>query len=652
VLIAGGDNWTGTATTNTGNNNASLFKSSDNTLSRTGSMNRPRWYASSTVLPDGQIYVQGGSGGGDLPEVRDLNGTFRVLDGADTSALNYYYPRNFVAPDGRVFGYDASGKMYYVATAGSGSLLPAGNLPWNVGTTASEAMYRPGQILHIGGSSSAATLIDINGAQPVVTATQPLSSQRQYVSATVLADGRVLATGGSSVDNELTGVNNTAEIWDPASGTWSVGPSGLRARLYHSIALLLPDASVLVAGGGAPGPLVNRHAEIYYPSYLYNSSGGRATRPAIDTAPDSVDVGQTFSVGVGSADIRRVTLVKTGSVTHSRNMDQRFLELPFTASSGTLFVQAPANAADAPPGYYLLFVFDDQGVPSVGRILRLNIATDSGIRLDYTPWIGTLALSMQFQLSCNSDETLVGVYGNSAGTYVNRVGAQCVAIDRDGHWVGDPVNRGSSGTINGDAYSKTCPRDSAISGFRGRGSIFVDQLDFECQAVGSGGKLTGAGTFLGPVGGTGGTPQGPYRCSSGNAAYRLVGRSGGWLDAFGMECRTSPNGTIGGGNTAPAVSNPGAQSSLVNAAVSLQIVASDANGDSLSYFATGLPAGLTISPTSGLISGAAAAAGPTSLHGRSARRSRTPRPHATASIQSTNGISMTGRRRGGSVHRR
>ena len=81
-----------------------------------------------------------------------------------------------------------------------------------------------------------------------------MSSKRQWVSATVLADGRVLATGGSGVDNQLNDVNNSAEIWDPATGQWTVGPSGLRARLYHSSALLLPDATRAGDRRRRPGP--------------------------------------------------------------------------------------------------------------------------------------------------------------------------------------------------------------------------------------------------------------------------------------------------------------------------------------------------------------------------------------------------------------
>src|SRR5215813_12773073 len=83
VLVAGGDNWTGTATTNTGNNNSNIFTPGDNSLTRSGNMNRPRWYASPITLPDGRTYIQGGNGGEDRPEVRDSNGNFDLLNGVD-----------------------------------------------------------------------------------------------------------------------------------------------------------------------------------------------------------------------------------------------------------------------------------------------------------------------------------------------------------------------------------------------------------------------------------------------------------------------------------------------------------------------------------------------------------------------------------------
>ena len=374
ILIAGGDNWNGTSTTNVGNRNSSLY--ANGTLTRATAMNRPRWCSSATVLSSGEIYVQGGAGGEDRPEVRDLSGAFRVLSGADTSSLQSLHPRNFLAPDGRVFGYDASGVMYFVDANGSGRRTIAGQLQSvYAGLTSSAAMYRPGRILQLGGNSNRAAIIDISGPNPVVTATQSMSSQRQWVTATVLADGRVVATGGSAADNQLTDVNTSAEIWDPATGTWTVGASGLRARLYHSTALLLPDASVLVAGGGAPGPLANRNAEIYLPPYLFNAAGDLAPRPRIMAGPDRLQYGQDFLIDVDSARVSKVTLVKVGAVTHGFNMDQRFLEMSFNSANGLVFSRAPMRATDAPPGYYLLFVIDVHGVPSVAKIVQIGAAT-------------------------------------------------------------------------------------------------------------------------------------------------------------------------------------------------------------------------------------------------------------------------------------
>src|SRR6185295_10888815 len=157
---------------------------------------------------------QGGTSGGDRPEIRGNDGNLRLLSNVNTSGYAETFPRNFLAPDGRVFGFDNSGRMYYVVPTGTGTITTVGQvgqLPGATSWTSSAAMFRPGRILQMGGASSAALVIDINGATPVVTPTQSMSSQRQWVSATVLPDGRVLATGGSSVDNALTNVNNSAE---------------------------------------------------------------------------------------------------------------------------------------------------------------------------------------------------------------------------------------------------------------------------------------------------------------------------------------------------------------------------------------------------------------------------------------------------------
>ncbi len=378
IFLAGGDTWSGTNSENIGNNNTNLFDYTNNTLTRGNDLNRARWYSTATTLVNGEVYIQGGDHGTDFPEVRDTSGNFRLLTGAATSKIGWFYPRNFVAPDGRIFGLDNHGAMYYAVTVGAGSLASAGRVSVTYASqTASAVMYQPGKILQFGGPWNGALIIDLTAMKPKVTMTGHLSSVRQWVTGTVLPNGRVLATGGSAVVNSLSGVNNSAEIWDPTTGAWTVGASGAIPRLYHSTALLLPDASVLVGGGGAPGPLKNLNAEIYYPPYLFTSSGALAARPSIDSAPDALDIGQSFTINVTASAVTRVTLVKTGAVTHSFNMDQRFLELPFTAASGTLTVTAPKRASDATPGYYLLFVIDGDGVPSIGKIIKINIQTDT-----------------------------------------------------------------------------------------------------------------------------------------------------------------------------------------------------------------------------------------------------------------------------------
>ncbi len=603
IFIAGGDNWTGSGTNNQGNNNSNLFDYTDDTLVRSANMFRARWYSSSTVMINGEVYIQGGNGGGDRPEVRQTDGTFRLLTGANTSAYAATFPRNFLAPDGRVFGYDTNGNMFFINTSGTGTLSAVGQFASaNAGWTSGAVMFDIGKIAQMGGNSNGLAIIDINGPQPVVTISQSMASRRQWVSATVIADGKVVATGGSQNDNQMTGVAYSADIWDPDTGTWHFGPAvAVKARLYHSAALLLPDASVLVSGGGAPGPQVNTNAEIFFPPYLYDGDA-LAVRPQILSAPDTAEVGDVLNIETNTANISAVNLVKTGSVTHSVNMDQRFVPLSFTQSGNMLQAALPLRATDTPPGYYLMFVLDADGTPSMASMLRINIDATPFIAVDYTPTIGGGG-GTAFNLACPTDEIIVGVHGRYA-TYVNQIGAKCVKIDQLGRWIGDPVNGPVTGTLtSGTAFSKSCPRDYAVSGFRGRSDQYVDQIDIQCRALTPSGGLTGAVQYLGADGGTGGTVQSPLACGTNNPVYALYGRSGSWLDSFGVQCRQAEITPISI-NSSPVIVNPGPQSGIVGIPLSLQINASDGDPeDTLTYSASNLPAGLTINANTGLISG-------------------------------------------------
>ena len=100
IYIAGGDNWTGTGTTNTGNNNSNVLDLSTSILSRGQNLNRPRWYSTSTVLLNGEVMIQGGSGGTDRPEIRGTDGVFRVLTGANTGGRRFSLETRGRAHDG------------------------------------------------------------------------------------------------------------------------------------------------------------------------------------------------------------------------------------------------------------------------------------------------------------------------------------------------------------------------------------------------------------------------------------------------------------------------------------------------------------------------------------------------------------------------
>jgi len=115
------------------------------------------------------------------------------------------------------------------------------------------------------------------------------------------------------------------------------------------------------------------HGEIYYPPYFFDTSGGFAARPVIESAPQVLEAGQSFTIVADPSEIDRVTLVGAGAATHAVNLQQRFVELAFSATGNSISAEMPARATETPPGYYLLFVVNDAGVPSRAKIVRVNI---------------------------------------------------------------------------------------------------------------------------------------------------------------------------------------------------------------------------------------------------------------------------------------
>lgn len=382
VLITGGD-LTISGKRNYSQNSIELFTPGVNTLTSIGQMQYPRWYPSLVALPNGEVLVLGGRTApavpATVPEVYNSTTGWRTLTGAaSTTAFtnnyaNWYYPRGFVNEAGSVLLVAEDGQYYGITTSGTGKISTLGRTTTVGSNEMPTLMYAPNQLLSVR-PGMAPEMINMSGALPTATPSPGISQDRFWASGTVMADGRVLITGGSEVANQLQGVAYAAEIWNPSTNTWSVGASAKIARLYHSNAILLPDATVLTGGGGAPGPLINLNVEIYYPPYLYKNdgSGTPATRPNFVVTQTTASAGGTVTgtVGVGQT-IGRITLVRTGSATHSTNLDQRLVQLAFTQTGRTVSAVLPPTTL-MPNGYYLMFAFDTNGVPALGKTILID----------------------------------------------------------------------------------------------------------------------------------------------------------------------------------------------------------------------------------------------------------------------------------------
>jgi len=225
-----------------------------------------------------------------------------------------------------------------------------------------------------GGQNVTATTeaIDLSAAAPAWAAGPNMIAPRIQLNATILPNQKVLVSGGSSRDEDGTTAVKDAQIYDPSTNAFSSAGTMEFARLYHSNTLLLPDATVMAVGGNPERKVYEPVIEIYSPPYLFTTGGGLAPRPVISSAPGTIYYGGSYEIRTPYASsIRSVALIRAGAVTHAFDMEQRYVGLSFTAGDGVLTVSGPVNGNLAPPGYYLLFLCDDKGVPSVAKFVQL-----------------------------------------------------------------------------------------------------------------------------------------------------------------------------------------------------------------------------------------------------------------------------------------
>lgn len=434
VLLTGGE-----GSASLGSTAATIFDPVSQTWSRLPDMKAPRWYPTATELGDGRVLVISGQDTNttwvDTPEIYDPTAnTWTLLSMISTSQVHEpEYPLSYLLPSGKILTIAPSVGQSFILDPSAQTWSGIGGATLYNG---SAAQYLPGKILYTGGGSpfnstnpatTNAQVIDLTSATPTWQTVAPMNYARYTHTLTVLPDGKVLAVGGSGnlSETDTTQAVYPAEEWDPSTNTWTTLSSMQIPRIYHATALLLPDGRVLVAGSGhedsgtAPGEY---NAQYYSPPYLFNGA-----RPSITSIPSSFNYGDTISIQTpDAASIAKVSLVSLGADTHTLDMNQHFVPLTYTAGSGALTVSSPTSANVAPPGYYMVFIVNGSGVPSVASIVHI------GAPVDTTP----PAVSMTAPAS---GSTVSGTSVTVSATATDNVAVGNVQFLLDGNPLGSPV---------------------------------------------------------------------------------------------------------------------------------------------------------------------------------------------------------------------
>jgi hypothetical protein len=405
VVVGGNLQYSPPAPSFKGLNKVYTFNPFNETWTEQPDMRHGRWYPTIVRLPDGRMPILSGwDERGNSPPAydtdvevftpsADLNGRGTVTYIGARPQIGGLYPHMFVMPSGRALVAGPFPEDTWMMNSPGASSFGWSNYPnlqrdrlWG------SAVLLPGgaggstKVMGLGGSAppsitSTTTDIAVGTTEVFDEATssagfKPASSMnvgRGHLNTVLLPDGSMVTVGGGvGIRNgdqwEGDEAQKQVELWSPSTARWTLGPSQAEKRTYHSVAMLLPDGRVISAGDDFNGGYDKDTAEIYEPPYLFK--GGR---PSISWAPGAVRTGATFEVDTADTNIARATLIAPSAVTHANDMNQRALQLPVARRAGGVTVTAPTTAAAAPPGYYMLFLVNDQGVPSVAKFVRLSV---------------------------------------------------------------------------------------------------------------------------------------------------------------------------------------------------------------------------------------------------------------------------------------
>ncbi|KAI9691496.1 MAG: hypothetical protein M1822_007567 [Bathelium mastoideum] len=388
-------------------NKTSIYQSAPASWSAGGTMKIPRGYQASATCSDGRIFTIGGSwsggeGGKNGEIFNPSTNTWSLLSGCPVAPMLTNDAQGAFRSDnhGWLFGWKngyvlqagPSKAMNWYGTSGSGSQTAAGNRASDADAMNGNAvMYDAvaGKIATFGGSPSYQYSYATSNAHVITIGTPPavpsvatinnMNYARAFANAVVLPSGQIVIVGGQTYPIPFTDGNSTLtpELWDPTSTNFMKLAVGPTPRNYHSVGLLMPDGTVFSGGGGLCGSgCAGNHfdGQFYSPPYLFEADGvTKAPRPVISkVSSTSFAVGANLTVTTQAA-VSSFALMRIGSATHTVNTDQRRVPLTATSTSGFSYtLKTPTDAGVLLPGYWLLFVLNAAGVPSVATTVKVT----------------------------------------------------------------------------------------------------------------------------------------------------------------------------------------------------------------------------------------------------------------------------------------
>ena len=375
LFIAGGhDHNTGRKQDPIGVAEADIYDPIARTWTPAPSMQAKRWYPTNVGLPTGKVLIFGGQAGPNVPthtveEYDARTNAMRQLPATATKPMGLY-PRMYLMANGKILRCGPQALSMYFDPA-TNAWTSVAKMTFGARSRGTVAMLPGAQkVITAGGGkdgspTATAEILDVSQAAPKWRATAPMTHPRLLANSVVLPDGEVLVVGGGRTF-KYTDPVYVPELFDPVTEKWSLMAAHQAGRMYHATALLLPDARVLVAGQDSGA--LQRFGEVFSPPYLF-----KGARPSIAGAPATVSHGSRLEfTSAEASDLATVVLIRPGSCTHEINTDQRSVPLPFSVSGTTVTATIPGSVDLAPPGYYMLFVVNRNGVPSVAPWIHVG----------------------------------------------------------------------------------------------------------------------------------------------------------------------------------------------------------------------------------------------------------------------------------------